>query len=63
MEVGVSEEGLKCWIFENGLLRDVKGAQTMQEMLRMDQPYIILKENMNTQFDNPPPPIPNLVTR
>ena len=61
IEVLGAEEGLKCWIFENGLLRDHpfklkigrKKVRTTQEMLSMARSYTILEEKLNTHFDNP----------
>lgn len=59
-EVERTKEGLKCWIFENGLLRDHtfwmkigrKKVRTTQEIVSMAQSYIILEEKLNMRFDN-----------
>lgn len=61
IEVEGVEEGLKCQIFENGLLREypfrlkigMKKIQTIEEMLSMAQSYLILEEKLNTEFVNP----------
>lgn len=54
-------ESLQCWIFEKGLIREHpfklnigrKKAKTIQEMLTMLEPYMLLEEKLNMHFENP----------
>lgn len=60
IEVGGIEKGLKCCIFENGLLKghpfrlriDRKKVRITQEMMSMVESYMILAERLSTHFDN-----------
>lgn len=59
VEVEGVREGLQCWIFENDLLRDHsfrlkirrKKVKTTQEMLTMDESYMLLEEKLKMHFD------------
>lgn len=61
IEVDIAKEGLKCWIFENDLLKDHtfklnigrKKVETTQEMLNLIESYMIIEEKKSTRFDNP----------
>lgn len=55
IEVEGDEEGLKCWIFKNGLLKDHpfrlnlgrKKVKVTQEKLRIVDSYMILEGKLN----------------
>lgn len=65
MQVGIyvegAENGLKWWIFKNGLWHNYpflpktwrKKVKTIQEMMNMDQSYMKLEEKLNTRFNKP----------
>lgn len=61
LEVEWYAEGLKCWIFDNGILHDIpfrrklerRESHIMQEFLSKAQSFINLEEKLNTRLDNP----------
>lgn len=56
-----AQEGIQCWIFENGLLKDhpfrkklwKRNVKFVLEMLTMVEPFMILEEKLTTRFNNP----------
>lgn len=61
IEVDKAQEGFQCWILENSLLSEcpfmknlgkMKG-NSIQEMLTMDEPLMILDEKLTMHFSNP----------